>query len=131
MGSRSAQARISGLIKAKLRESGLGLRAAAQECGLSASTLSRLQRGVSSSLPDANTLSKLAAWLDVPIGRLLSENEQQAGQETPELTTPEVVEVHLRVDKRLSPKTAQSLARMFRLLYDQLAEAEGRAPAKQ
>lgn len=131
MSSRSALARISALIKAKRREQGYGLRAAAEESGLSPSTLSRLERGASASLPDADTLTKLAAWLGVPIGRLLSENEPQGGQETPDLTTPEVVEVHLRADKRLSPKTAQALARMFRLLYDQFAEAEGRPPAKQ
>lgn len=131
MSSRSALARISAFIKAKRREKGYGLRAAAEESGLSPSTLSRLERGVSSSLPDADTLTKLAAWLNVSVAHLLSEEAQETAQVTPELTTPEVVEVHLRADKRLSPKTAQALARMFRLLYEQFAEAEGRAPAKQ
>lgn len=130
MSSRSALARISGLIKAKRRGREYGLRAAAEESGISPSTLSRLERGVSSSLPDADTLTKLAAWLEVPVGRLLSDKDQGDSQGAPELTTPEVVEVHLRADSRLSPKTAQALARMFRMLYDQFAEAEGQTPAK-
>ncbi len=130
MRSRSALARISAFIKAKRRERGYGLRAAAEESGLSPSTLSRLERGVSSSLPDADTLTKLAAWLNISVAHLLSEDAQEAGQASPELTTPEVVEVHLRADKRLSPKTAQALSRMFKILYDQFAEGEGKAVVK-
>lgn len=127
---RSALARISALIKAKRREKGLGLRAAAVECGLSPSTLSRLERGVSSSLPDADTLAKLANWLDVSVGFLLLEQDQdkEHDEDGPELTTPEVVEVHLRADKRLSPKTAEALATMFRLLYEQLTQEQRDEP---
>jgi len=130
MSSRSALARISAFIKAKRRERGYGLRAAAGESGLSPSTLSRLERGVSSSLPDADTLTKLAAWLNVPVGRLLSDEEREGSQENPELTTPEVVEVNLRADKRLAPKTAEALARMFKMLYEQFAEAEEKTEVK-
>ncbi len=116
-------ARIGALLKAKRRKAGLGLRAAAAECGVSPSTLSRLERGDSSSLPDAETLTKLAAWLNMTVAALLS--EKQIPTADPELTTPEVVEVHLRADKRLSADTASALARAFRLLYDQLAKEPG------
>jgi transcriptional regulator with XRE-family HTH domain len=112
--------RIGTLIKAKRRKASLGLRAAATECGVSSSTLSRLERGDSSSLPDADTLTKLAAWLGTTVAALLSEKPKESAD--PELTTPEVVEVHLRADKRLSPETANALGRAFRLLYDQLAK---------
>jgi transcriptional regulator with XRE-family HTH domain len=124
MSSRAALARISALIKAKRRETGLGLRAAATASGVSASTLSRLERGAATSLPDADTLTKLAGWLDVPVGSLLSE-DGEAEDGGPELSTPEIVEVHLRSDKELNPKTAKSLALMFRMLYEQLVEAQG------
>lgn len=113
-------ARIGALIKAKRRETGQGLRAAAAECGVSSSTLSRLERGDASSLPDADTLTKLASWLKTTVAALLSEKKKHTDE--PELTTPEVVEVHLRADKRLSPETATALGRAFMLLYDQLAK---------
>ena len=116
-------ARIGALVKAKRRKTGLGLRAAAAECGVSPSTLSRLERGDSSSLPDADTLTKLAAWLNMTVAALLSEKQKPIAD--PELTTPEVVEVHLRADKRLSADTASALGRAFRLLYDQLAKEPG------
>src|ERR1700687_3650127 len=116
-------ARIGSLVKARRRKQKLGLRAAAAECGVSPSTLSRLERGASSSLPDAETLTKLAIWLNVTVASLLSEKEQD--REEPDLTTPEVVEVHLRADKRLAPETANALGRAFRLLYDQMPKKAG------
>jgi transcriptional regulator with XRE-family HTH domain len=118
-------ARIGALVKAKRRKTGLGLRASAAQCGVSPSTLSRLERGDSSSLPDADTLTKLAAWLGTTVAALLSEKSKPLVD--PKLTTPEVVEVHLRADKRLSPETAGALGRAFRLLYDQLAQEPGDA----
>lgn len=120
MSSKKAVARIGALIKAKCRECGLGLRAAAEECGVSPSTLSRLERSKTASLPDSETLAKLAMWLNVTVGELLTEPAPEG--EAPALSTPEVVEVHLRADKRLSPKTAEALARMFKMLYDQLSD---------
>ena len=117
----SALARIGTLVQAKRREQGIGLREAATECGVSPSTLSRLERGISTSLPDADTLAKLAAWLKTPIASFFSEEPTKV-LDGPELTTPEVVEVHLRADKRLAPATALALGRAFRLLYDQMAK---------
>ncbi len=116
-------ARIAGLIRTKRKENSLGLRAAASVSGLSASTLSRLERGQSSSLPDAETLSKLARWLDVSIQYLLVEEERVSVGE-PKLETPDVVRVHLRADKNLSPQTAEALARMFRTLYEEMSQAQ-------
>ncbi len=128
MSSRSTMPRLAALIQAKLRERGIGLRAAAEESRISPSTLSRLQRGASASLPDAETLSKLAAWLGVPLGTLLAD-DREAPTDGPQLSTPEVVEVHLRADKHLSPKTAETLAKMFRLLYEQFSETERKDPS--
>jgi transcriptional regulator with XRE-family HTH domain len=122
---KSALARISALLKAKRKEKNIGLRAAAQESGVSPSTLSRLERGVASSLPDADTLAKLANWLNVSIGFLLSEQAKEGDENEPELTTLEIVEVSLRADKNLSPETAEALAGMFRLLYEQFTRTQG------
>ncbi len=117
-------ARLSGLLQSKRRERDISLRAAALEIGLSPSTLSRLERAAATSLPDAETLTKLAAWLEIPMSALLSEASDGAKQNYPQLSTPEHVSVHLRADKRLSPQTAQSLSRMFQLLYDEFVENE-------
>ena len=115
MSLKSVQDRISLAIKAKKREEELGVRKAAKECGVDPSTLSRLERGAYSTLPDGATLEKLADWLDTSVGELLGGRENPKGQNT----VPEVVEVHLRADKNLPPKTAKALADMFKVLYDQ------------
>jgi transcriptional regulator with XRE-family HTH domain len=122
MKSKSVLARISAKIKAKRRESGLGLRASAEESKISASTLSRIERGAATSIPDAATLNKLAEWLDTSVSSILGVEERE--DNSPKLTTPEIVEVHLRADKELNPKTAQSLATMFKMMYEQLKESE-------
>ncbi len=123
MSSRAALARISALIKAKRREEGIGLRDAAEASGVSASTLSRLERGAATSLPDSATLTKVGEWLGLSLASLLSEKEKASGSE-PELTTPEVVEVHLRADRELSPETAKALAEMFKTLYQHCLQTQ-------
>lgn len=110
------QNRISLAIKTKRRQKGLGVRTAAKECGINASTLSRLERGAYSTLPDAGTLNKVAEWLDFSVSDLLS---GEGKTENDESSLPEIVEVHLRANKNLSPKTAKALADMFRALYEQ------------
>lgn len=123
MGSRAALARISALIKAKRREDGVGLRDAAEASGVSASTLSRLERSAATSLPDSGTLTKLANWLGLTLSSLLSDRKETNAVE-PQLTTPEVVEVHLRAAKELSPETAKALAEMFKTLYDHCLQTQ-------
>jgi transcriptional regulator with XRE-family HTH domain len=124
MTSRATLARLSALIKAKRREKKIGLRAAADESKVSASTLSRLERGATTTLPDSETLTKLAKWLEVQLNSLFSDKNQPEGQE-PSLSTPEVVEVHLRADRELSVETAQALAEMFRTLYSHCLRTQG------
>ena len=123
MSSRATLARISAIIKAKRREGDIGLRDAAEASGVSASTLSRLERGAATSLPDSGTLTKLADWLGLTLSSLLSD-KQQTEEVEPQLTTPEVVEVHLRADKELSPETAKALAEMFKTLYDHCMQTQ-------
>src|SRR5215831_16972876 len=104
---------IALLIKAKRRENDdQPLREAADEAKISAATLSRLERGLSATLPDATTLSKLAQWLGISMSELLQDKQARSKSSSPEITLPEYVEVHLRADKNLSPKTADALAKM-------------------
>ncbi len=120
MATTSPVKQIALLIKAKRRENdNQPLRDAANEAKISAATLSRLERGLSTTLPDAMTLNKLARWLGVPVSELLQEHQGRSKAAPPENTLPEYVEVHLRADKNLSPKTAKALAEMFKALYEQ------------
>jgi transcriptional regulator with XRE-family HTH domain len=111
--------RISLAIKAKRRKEKLGVRAAAKACEIDASTLSRLERGIYTTLPDAGTLAKLSNWLGVSVDSLLEADPLPTKGEAQSNTVPEIVEVHLRADKNLSPKTAEALADMFKALYEQ------------
>lgn len=70
------------------------------------------------SVPDTDTLTKIAAWLNVPVESLLKD-ETVKDNTSLELSTPDMIEVHLRADKELSPETAKALAESFRLLYNQ------------
>lgn len=115
-------ARLGEIIKAKRQEAGLGLRAAAEESGISASTLSRLERGVGAA-PDSETITKLSEWLEASVDDLLFGGEAKF-KELEELSTPEIIAVHLRADKNLSPETATALADLFRAAYKQLAKGD-------
>jgi transcriptional regulator with XRE-family HTH domain len=114
-------ARLAEIIKAKRQEAGLGLRAAAEESGISASTLSRLERGIGAA-PDAETITTLSEWLEASVDDLLFGGEAKFKElENLNLSTPAMIEVHLRADKKLSPETAKALAELFRITYEQYA----------
>jgi transcriptional regulator with XRE-family HTH domain len=112
-------------LKSKRRELGLDVRQAGRLCGVSASTISRLERSAIGKLPDAVTLVKLSKWLDLPLTQFLgstAESEPKSVQST----LPEIVDVHLRADPRFDPKSARALSEIFRVLYENLAQGAGR-----
>ncbi len=82
-----------------------------KEVGVSASTLSRIERGVT---PDLATVEKLAKWLGV--------NVRAAGGDETEIRSEEdlerAVEVYLRADKNLSEKTARTIAETVRTVMN-------------
>lgn len=110
--------RLSELIKRKRLMEGLSLRKAAAQCNISVATLYRAENA--EGVPDTKTLASIAGWLNVPLDQfLLTGAERDAkGDGQASLSTPEVVEVHLRADKNLSPKTAAALADVFRAAYE-------------
>lgn len=109
---------LSELIKRKRLMEGLSLRKAAAQCNVSVATLYRAEKA--EGVPDTKTLASIAGWLDVPLDQFLLTrtrgDAKEAGQAL--LSTPEVVEVHLRADKNLSPETAAALADVFRAAYE-------------
>lgn len=112
-------ARLAEIIKAKRQADDLGLREVATITGISAPTLSRLERGVS--LPDTETITKLASWLGVSMHDLLV-GEDATLKAAQGLSTPAAVAVLVRADKKLSPAAQDALIRLFRVAYEQLAK---------
>lgn len=109
-------------IKRRREELGLSLRDVADVTNVSASTLSRIENGTGK--PDADNIARLTSWLDMPIDRVM--NKPAAEVEPviyyPHEPVPEIVEAHLRADKRLTPETAQALSELFRVAYKQFSK---------
>jgi transcriptional regulator with XRE-family HTH domain len=91
--------------------------------GISIASLSRIERGGSHGV-DSVTLIALCEWMGLPI-EMFKQNPRvtpQPGKKA--ISTPDIVELHLRADKKLDKKTADALATMFRTAYVQLRRAE-------
>ena len=115
-------------VRRKRNELHLSLRDVADETGVSASTLSRIENGTGK--PDADNIARLTAWLDVPMERILSGRSAEEQRDTavvyyPHESTPEIVEAHLRADRNLSSETAAALSELFRVAYNQFSRSGG------
>ena len=108
-------------VKAKRRSRGLSIREVAEETGVSAPTISRVERGLH--LPERENLLRLAGWADVRIDPILRADarDRNAAVHEPTASTVEAVELHLRADPKLNRDDADALAEMFRLAYDVLS----------
>ncbi|MBA3248365.1 MAG: helix-turn-helix domain-containing protein [Pyrinomonadaceae bacterium] len=124
-------------IRRKRDDANLSLRDVADETGVSASTLSRIENGTGK--PDADNIARLTAWLDMPMERIMS-GRQITGDEAkpviyfPQESMPSIVEAHLRADRNLTPETAAALSELFRVAYTQFShpgtETRGRSKRK-
>ena len=120
-------------ISRRRAELSLSLRDVADKTGVSASTLSRIENGTGK--PDADNIARLAAWLDMPMERVLSgrhvDNDTAAAViYYPHESTPEIVEAHLRADQNLTPETASALSELFRVAYTQFSRSVQDKPAR-
>jgi transcriptional regulator with XRE-family HTH domain len=119
-------------VKRKRQEDKLSLRQVATNINVSASTLSRIENGIGT--PDSPTLARLAAWLGIPLERLMKGSSLlgEGGDGVadsfaepviyfPTESTPNIVEAHLRADKNLKPEMAKALAELFRVAYSQFS----------
>jgi transcriptional regulator with XRE-family HTH domain len=110
-------------IKRHRDELKMSLRDVADEIGVSASTLSRIENGTGK--PDADNIARITRWLDMPVDRVMSNrqgNDVEAVVYYPHEATPEIVEAHLRADRNLSPETAKALSELFRVAYQQFSK---------
>lgn len=121
------------LIRTRRKEEHLTQSLAAEKIGISAATLSRLERyDEGSPAPDVATLSKVTRWLGVPLADYMaSELEEDVQQRIRHNrgNTPALVEAHLGADRRLDAKTAAALSELFRAAYDQFTKLS--APASE
>ncbi len=111
-------------IRRKREEQGLSLRDVADETGVSASTLSRIENGTGK--PDADNIARLTGWLNVPMERIMGGRQLDGDQAKPVVyfpqeSTPEIVEAHLRADRSLTAETAKALSELFRVAYTQFS----------
>jgi transcriptional regulator with XRE-family HTH domain len=117
---------LANRVRAKRRSRRLSIREAAAEAGVSAPTLSRVERG---HLPEREVLLRLARWAGVRIDPVLHETARHARNvavHAPDAPTVEAIELHLRADKNLSRDDADALSEMFRLAYDALSAKQAR-----
>lgn len=125
-------AELGSAIRRRREEQVLSLRDVADETGVSASTLSRIENGTGK--PDADNIARLAAWLDMPIERVMHAQRGVADPNPvvyyPHESTPEIVEAHLRADRHLTPQTAKALSELFRVAYAQFSQPEDKRARK-
>ena len=126
-------AELGSAIRRRREQQGMSLRDLADETGVSASTLSRIENGTGK--PDADNIARLAAWLDMPIERVMHHGNRAASDPKPVVyypheSTPEIVEAHLRADKHLTPQTAKALSELFRVAYAQFSQSDGKPTRK-
>jgi len=112
-------------VRRRREQHGMSLRDVAEETGVSASTLSRIENGTGK--PDADNIARLASWLDMPIERVMHHGHRSAADPKPVVyypheSTPEIVEAHLRADRHLTPETAKALSELFRVAYTQFSQ---------
>ena len=88
--------------------------------GISVPTLSRIERGEAKEL-ESKTLLTLSSWAGVGLALFQRESVPHKTRAERDMATPDVVELHLRADKNLDPKTAELLVKMFRAAYNQAA----------
>ncbi|HEY0069608.1 MAG TPA: helix-turn-helix transcriptional regulator [Chloroflexia bacterium] len=139
---------LSHLIRSKRWAERLTLEEAAKIIGVSAATLSRWERGgVQSGTrrgqvergdegksipePDTRTLAALTKWLGVSIDRVVDREARQQDivDRTPStVDTLDIIEAHLRADRNLDAQSAELLARLFRVAYEQFSGSGNTAP---
>ncbi|MGH9971575.1 MAG: helix-turn-helix domain-containing protein [Pyrinomonadaceae bacterium] len=120
-------------VRRKRDELSFSLRDVADETGVSASTLSRIENGTGK--PDADNIARLTAWLDVPMERILGSHSSEGEEERavvyyPRESMPEIVEAHLRADRNLTSETAAALSELFRVAYAQFSRTEPERTAR-
>lgn len=100
--------RLAQLVKK--RRGDQGVRAAAAEIGVSAATLSRVERG---HVPDIGTFTKICEWLHVNPNEFLGVESVTGTVTASRATSPVPPAVHFRADQTMSEAAATDLAHLI------------------
>lgn len=94
----------------KQRRGDIGLRTAAEEIGITHTTLSRVEAG---NIPDLTTFTKLCKWLEVDPNDIL-------GVQAPNTISPILLMpvAHYRAQKTMGPDTAQGLGTLIMRIHE-------------
>jgi transcriptional regulator with XRE-family HTH domain len=109
------------LVKGHRHRRDLTLKQASAECGVSGSTISRVER--QEARPDLATIRQLVDWLEIPIDRVVRQGVKKRTKSKRD--SAEVmgnIEVQLRADPKLPPKAADALIQIMRAAYTQFVE---------
>lgn len=101
---------LGDLVRRRRKTDGLSLRDAADQIGVSAPTLQRVETGQP---PNSASLIRITEWLQLPVEEVLRKGKKSANQ----LATVAQIEVHLRADPNLSPDAAEAIADAVQKLY--------------
>jgi transcriptional regulator with XRE-family HTH domain len=109
-------------VQWKMDQEDLSLREAAAAAHVSPATLSRiLRKGKKRPQPDTGTLVHILNWVKVPIENIV-DSPISAKKSRSKDETLEVIEVHLRADRNLSPEAAKVITQMVRAAYKQFTK---------
>jgi transcriptional regulator with XRE-family HTH domain len=98
------------LIRSRRKSDDLSLRDAAEQIGISAPTLQRVEAGQP---PNTASLIRITEWLKLAIDDVL----QKSKELQPGPGTLAQIEVHLRADPRLDSDAAEAIAEAVQKLY--------------
>ena len=117
---------LGAALKRCRQERGLSLRDLSELIGVSYNTLSRMERSVHR--PDAENITRVAEWLEVPVARIVRTG--QPGVEPvvyyPNESTPEIVQAHLNRDPTLTTDGKAALGELFRIAYKRFASIDSK-----
>jgi transcriptional regulator with XRE-family HTH domain len=101
---------LGDLIRSRRKAHGLSLREAADQIGVSAPTLQRVEAGQP---PNSSNLVRIATWLQISVDELLGKRKATSNN----VATVAQIEVHLRADPNLEPEAAEAIADAVQKLY--------------
>jgi DNA-binding Xre family transcriptional regulator len=99
------------VAKMKNKRGPLGIRQTAEQIGISAATLSRVERG---NLPDLETFKRICKWVEVDPGEVLGYQPSNSS----------VVRVHFKKESTLDESTAKALANLLLVAQKQMLSEE-------
>ena len=107
---------LAALVKGYRESRGVKLREAADECGVSPATLSRVERG--EARPDLDTVQALVNWVGVPLERVTGGSAPVKRSAVAKGADPmSAVEIQFRADPNLAPQAAEALIKIVKEAY--------------